>query len=206
MALTTAALDAAADKVWDEDRVDHTGAGTFGAVDEWAGSVDLDAIADAVWDEDATDHLGGDKAGQYLVDVGATADPSAIADAVWDEDVTDHLGGDKAGQYLVDAGGVTSPAAIAAAVWATALPGTFGAGEAGYILGTNLDVLVSTRAEPGDEMALVTAAIDAVADQVWEEASADHATADTMGYLQNQIANFGDQNIGTPFDPAGGYP
>lgn len=40
----------------------------------------------------------------------------------------------------------TTPAAVSAAVWAEALPGAFIAGSAGFILGTNLDALVSSRA------------------------------------------------------------
>lgn len=39
---------AVADAVWDAARSGHAGAGTFGATDEWAGSVDEAAIADAV--------------------------------------------------------------------------------------------------------------------------------------------------------------
>lgn len=37
-------------------------------------------------------------------------------------------------------------AAVATAVWGTAVPGAFGVGTAGFILGTNLDALVSSRA------------------------------------------------------------
>ena len=39
---------AVADAVWDAERSGHAGAGTFGATDEWAGSVDEAAIAAAV--------------------------------------------------------------------------------------------------------------------------------------------------------------
>lgn len=39
---------AVADAVWDAARSGHAGAGTFGATDEWAGSVDEAAIAAAV--------------------------------------------------------------------------------------------------------------------------------------------------------------
>lgn len=50
---------------------------------------------------------------------------------------------------------------IIAGVWSELVPGAFGAGSAGYILGTNLDIQVSTRAVPGDAMGLVTDALDA---------------------------------------------
>ena len=39
-----------------------------------------------------------------------------------------------------------TPSAIATAVWGEALPGAFGGGTAGFLLGTNLDATVSSRA------------------------------------------------------------
>lgn len=47
----------------------------------------------------------------------------------------------------------STPNDIADAVWSTALPGSYNAGEAGYILGTNLDVVLSTRATPAQILA-----------------------------------------------------
>lgn len=41
---------------------------------------------------------------------------------------------------------IPAASAVATAVWGTAVPGAFGAGTAGFILGTNLDALVSSRA------------------------------------------------------------
>jgi len=58
----------------------------------------------------------------------------------------------------------TTPSAVATAVWDEALPGAHAAGTAGERLattdntvGTNLDALVSSRAIPGDAMALTPA-------------------------------------------------
>lgn len=47
-----------ADAVWDESRADHTEAGTFGAVSEWASvsTFGPDDIANAVWDEARAEH------------------------------------------------------------------------------------------------------------------------------------------------------
>lgn len=52
--------------------------------------------------------------------------------------------------------------------WATPLPGAYIAGEAGYIVGHNIDALISSRSAPGDNMDLVNApnatALNAAAD------------------------------------------
>ena len=65
--LTAAAVTAG---VWDAARSGHAGAGTFGATDEWAGSVDTNAIATAaayaVWNENMADHLGQTTTGGRL--------------------------------------------------------------------------------------------------------------------------------------------
>ena len=68
--------------------------------------------------------------------------PSAadIADAVWTEAVADHSGvSGSTAEALAAAGGAGDP-------WITALPGSYSAGQAGYILGTNLNATVSSRA------------------------------------------------------------
>ena len=87
--------------------VDTQLSGTHGA-SSWEGYTPA-VIADAVWDEDATEHLGGDKAGQYLVDAGATADPAAIADAVWDELSADHVTADTMGAIMTALYALTDP-------------------------------------------------------------------------------------------------
>lgn len=61
-----------------------------------------------------------------------------IEDAVWDTVLSGHLTAGSTGFALNAAGSAGDP-------WATALPGAYVAGEAGYILGTNLDALISSR-------------------------------------------------------------
>lgn len=62
-----------------------------------------------------------------------------IADGVWDEPLAGHLAAGSTGEALNAAGGAGDP-------WITNLPGAYTAGQAGFILGTNLDALVSSRA------------------------------------------------------------
>ena len=95
-------------------------------------------IADAVWDEALSGHATGGSAGAAL---SAATAPSAaaIADAVWDEAISGHAVSGSTGEALAAAGGAGDP-------WITALPGSYSAGQAGYIVGTNLNATVSSRA------------------------------------------------------------
>lgn len=71
-----------------------------------------------------------------------TASPpsaASIADAVWDEAIAGHLGAGSTGEALNAAGAAGDP-------WTTTLPGAYGAGSAGYIIGTNVNATVSSRA------------------------------------------------------------
>lgn len=61
-----------------------------------------------------------------------------IADQVWDEILSGHAVSGSTGEALSAAGGAGDP-------WITTLPGTYTAGQAGYIVGTNLDALISSR-------------------------------------------------------------
>lgn len=60
-----------------------------------------------------------------------------IADAVWDEAIAGHLGAGSTGAALNAAGSAGDP-------WTTPLPGAYGAGTAGYIIGTNVDFVLSS--------------------------------------------------------------
>ena len=75
-----------------------------------------------------------------LATAGYTTPPTvgAIADQVWDEAIAGHLGAGSTGASLNAAGSAGDP-------WATAVPGAYAGGSAGFILGTNLDALVSSR-------------------------------------------------------------
>lgn len=94
--------------------------------------------ADAVWDEALAGHAAGGSAGAAL---SAATAPSAaaVADAVWDEILSGHAVSGSTGEALSAAGGAGDP-------WITALPGAYSAGQAGYIVGTNLNATVSSRA------------------------------------------------------------
>ncbi len=62
-----------------------------------------------------------------------------FADAVWDAAIADHLDAGSTGVTLQAAGNAGDP-------WSTAIPGAYAAGTAGYIVGTNLDDTISSRA------------------------------------------------------------
>lgn len=65
---------------------------------------------------------------------------AAIADAVWEEAIADHSGtAGSTAEALNAAGAAGDP-------WITALPGGYSAGQAGFILGTNLNTTISSRA------------------------------------------------------------
>jgi|3_EtaG_2_1085321.scaffolds.fasta_scaffold00267_2 hypothetical protein len=71
----------------------------------------------------------------------ALNDPTAaaIADQVWEEAIADHSGtSGSTAEALAAASSAGDP-------WSTALPGAYGGGTAGFILGTNLDAVISAR-------------------------------------------------------------
>jgi len=95
------------------------------------------AIADAVWDEAIAGHLAAGSTGEALN--GATAPTAAaVADAVWDEAIAGHLSAGSTGEALNAAGAAGDP-------WTTTLPGAYGAGSAGYIVGNNINAMISSR-------------------------------------------------------------
>lgn len=88
-----------------------------------------------------------------------------IADAVWDEAIAGHLSAGSTGAALNGAGSAGDP-------WTTALPGAYGAGTAGYILGTNLDATISSRASQ--------TSLDTLDDYVDTEVAAIKAKTDNL--------------------------
>lgn len=70
---------------------------------------------------------------------GSAPSAAAIADAVWDEAIAGHAVSGSTGEALAAAGGAGDP-------WITTLPGSYSSGQAGFILGTNLNGTVSSRA------------------------------------------------------------
>lgn len=70
---------------------------------------------------------------------GASLTVQDIVDGVWDEPMASHADSGSTGEALSAAGGAGDP-------WITALPGSYTTGQAGYIIGTNLNATVSSRA------------------------------------------------------------
>lgn len=85
----------------------------------------------------------------------STAGPSAadIADAVWDEPIAGHAAVSGSTAEALNAAGASGDP------WVTALPGAYTAGQAGYLIGTNLDATVSSRASASD-LATVAGYVD----------------------------------------------
>lgn len=90
-----------------------------------------------------------------LQQVPAVSVPSAadVADAVWDEPIAPHAAVSGSTAEALNAAGASGDP------WVAALPGSYSAGQAGYILGTNLDATVSSRASATD-LATVAGYVD----------------------------------------------
>jgi len=192
--LNVSEVNEIADAVWDEAVVGHVASGSFGEevqAHSTQASVDvIDGIVDDILTDTGTTIPGL---------IAALNDPTAaaIADAVWDEATADHVIAGSTGE-AVAAGGATA-AAIADAVWDEATAGHVTAGT----FGLNLDATVSTRATqasvdvidgivddiltdtgttiPGAIAALNDPTAAAIADAVWDEATADHVIAGSTG-------------------------
>jgi hypothetical protein len=152
MGITPAGVDA----ILDEALSGHT---TLGTVGKALNNVDAQV---------STRAAPGDDMG---ITSGGVAD---VADGVWDEPLAGHISSGSTGRKLSDLTIPPTVGDVADAVWDEALAGHAGAGSAGEAQ-ARLDAAVTTRAAPGDDMGLSSAAILAAADQVWEESLADHS-------------------------------
>ncbi len=218
-ALPTAAENATA--VW------GAGARTLTAIDEDSTTLDLDAtiraavglasanldsqlgaIDDAVDTEVAAIKATTDKldatlenssdgwifTAAALQQAPSTAGPSAadIADAVWDEPIAPHAAVSGSTAEALNAAGASGDP------WVASLPGSYTAGQAGFILGTNLDATVSSRASAANLATVAgyvdteVAAIKAVTDKLdgTLEASSDGQIF-TAAALQNAPTSSG---------------
>lgn len=149
-ALATDAVDEIVDAVWDEATSGHTTAGTTGKALTDAGS------AGDPWGTAVPGAYSAGTAGYILgtnldatVSSRSTVTTGGIADAVWDEALSGHLSAGSTGEALNAAGGAGDP-------WVTSLPGSYSAGQAGYIVGTNLNATVSSRASQTSADAIET--------------------------------------------------
>ena len=122
---------------------------------------------------------------------------------VWDETLAAHLTSGSTGQALNAAGAAGDP-------WTTALPGAYSAGQAGYIIGTNLDATVSSRASQSsvdtidgivDSILLDTAEIGAAGAGLTALASAANLAV-VAGYLDTEIAAIKAKTDNLPASPA----
>ena len=66
-----------------------------------------------------------------------------VENATWNTVLSGHLTAGSTGAALNAAGAAGDP-------WSTAIPGAYGAGTAGFIVGTNLDATISSRAQTSD--------------------------------------------------------
>lgn len=90
---------------------------------------------------------------------------TAMEDAVWDAVMANHLDSGSTGAALNSAGSAGDP-------WGTTLPGAYGAGTAGFIVGTNINATVSSRA--------TQTSVDTLDDFVDTEVSAIKAVTDKL--------------------------
>ncbi len=114
--------------------------GTSGVV---VSTMTASALAD-FFNTDSGTTYGAAVAGSVVKEIadnagGASLTVQDIVDGVWDESLAAHLGVGSTGEALNAAGAAGDP-------WVTALPGAYGAGSAGFIVGTNLNATVSSRA------------------------------------------------------------
>lgn len=125
--------------------VDQVVASVSGNVDGTIGGLTAAALAD-FFNTDSGDTYAGAVAGSVVKEIadnsgGAGFTVQDIVDGVWDEPLASHLIAGSTGEGLNEA----ATHAIAGDPWTKALPGIYSPGEAGYIVGTNIDALISSR-------------------------------------------------------------
>lgn len=130
-----------------------------------------------------TGNVGGNLTGS--VGSLATQAKTDVENATWDAVAASHNTAGTMGNKLNAAGAAADP-------WATALPGAYGAGTAGFIVGTNLDVAVSTRAAPGAAMILTSGGYNDAADallgrNVAGGSSAGRIVSEALYVLRNKV-------------------
>lgn len=197
-ALPTAAENA--DAVWDEAIAGHLSAGSTGAALNSAGGGSTpDQIAAAVWGYSVG--LAAPVSDSFGQAVSEIWNKSHFAGDVWDVILTAHLTAGSTGFALNAAGAAGDP-------WSTSLPGAYGVGTAGFIVGTNVNATISSRAVPGDAMDLVAGAVDTVAlssDGVDEVAASvwgysvglGSGASDSFGQAVGEMWNRIDVNVGS---------
>lgn len=111
----------------------------------------------------------------------AMALTAAAVDAVWDEATAGHAGAGTTGKALTDAGSAGDP-------WGTSIPGAYSAGTAGYILGTNLDAVLSAVKAKTDNLPASPAAVGSAMTLTAAYDFAKGTVAVTESYAANGVA------------------
>lgn len=132
-------------------------------------------VENAVWDATAASHVSAGAMGALegnltRLDVASSTLATATALAASITTIDGHT--DTALAALQSHGDATWSTATPASIWSAALPGAFGAGTAGFLLGTNLDALVSSRLPTSSYTAPPSAV--AISTQVGADLSATH--------------------------------
>lgn len=150
-----------------------------------------------------------------LATIGYTVPPTAAANAIalLDQALSGHTTAGTAGKSLslVDVASSTlavpgsamtltsgERTTVASTVWSQALPGAFSAGSAGLILGTNLDVLVSSRLATLGYTAPPSAASNATA--IWQTLVPGSFTSGMAGFV---VGTNLDQTVGSRLATSG---
>lgn len=158
-------------------------------------------VESAVLDAGLSQHTTAGTVGAKVSATASTGDAMALtsgernatADAILDRSLSGHSTAGTTGQALsrIDVVLSTRSTLTANDVWSTALPGSYTSGMAGYLVGTYLNATISSRAAPGDAMALSTDAVSAaavsaaaaskIASATMEEMLAGHSVAGSVG-------------------------
>ena len=136
--------------------IDTEVASILAAVDTEVAAIKL--VTDKLDDTLETDPTG--TAGVYRFTINSL-------ESVWDATTASHLQSGTTGASLNAAGSAGDP-------WTTSLPGAYGAGTAGYLIGTNLDTTVSSRASQ--------TSLDTLDDYVDTEVAAIKAKTDSLTF------------------------
>lgn len=102
----------------------------------------------------------------------------------WDETLAEHLTAGTTGSALNAAGSAGDP-------WATSLPGAYGAGSAGFILGTNLNATVSSRASQAS-----VDTIDGIVDAILLDTGTDGVVVNAAGLAADAVNEIRDAVTG----------
>ncbi len=123
----------------------------------------------------------GTGTGQVSLASGKVSLISADIGAVWDVAIAGHVGAGSTGLALNSASSAGDP-------WNTALPGSYASGTAGFIVGTNLNALITSRLASGSYTAPDNSSITAIKAKTDNLPAAPAAVGDIPTAAQNFAA------------------